>query len=409
VKIIRRLLKIGQLLGFVLLATGCTTVDFEKRQAASGSVRRVDFSQAPELKELAGHARQFGNEMYPKVCALLPDEGAKRPRQFDIILKPLKSQNTGEAHLETRRIYINSSYLTNSPAGQERFDKVLVHEMTHLVQQYRPISLLFWTFQEPASLFWGEGMANYAFYKLLGTNGWSCPECNPRYPHYTSGYTCAGAFLLFVEARYSSNFVPQLNTEMRQRTNTDAFFAKATGMRLDQLWAEFQKTAEFKPGALEAYQLQQTLGYEDGLPPGNVKARFRKYVDRHADAFTRHAVKFASADGKPAKDIQSLIEVYLYFAQPGGSAENAWLELRKMGGVPGIIQGEKGDLAAFVKYDELVSRNFPQTRTLDVHKRGDQTVYHYTMTRVSLESEWKLIKAWRASPDGKVIEELSVP
>jgi Peptidase of plants and bacteria len=391
---------------FCLLVVGCAT---ESARTGGESVRNVDFKRAPQFTELAEHARQFGNEMYPQVCALLPDDGAKRPRQFDLIIQPLKSRNTGEARPEAGRIYLNSDYLTNSPDGWEHLDKVLVHEMTHLAEQYRSPRFLFWTHQEPASVFWGEGIANYAFYKLIGTNGWDCPECNVRYPHYTSGYTCAGAFLLFLEARYGADLVPQLNAVLRQRSYTDGFFTQATGLSLDELWKEFQKTSVFKPGAQAAFELQQALGYENGQPPANVRKRFHRYVKQHGDPFTQFAVKTASLDGKPIEDMRSLIATYVYLTQPGGSAENAWLELRKKGEAPGIVEGEKGSLTGHLNYDEMISWQYPQTRTLDVQKRNDPSVYHYTLTRMAPEDEWKLTKAWRAAADGKVVEEYPVP
>jgi len=347
--------------------------------------------------------------MYPEVCALLPDDGAKRPRQFDLIFRPLKSRNTGEARPKAGRIYLNSDYLTNSPEGQEHLDKVLVHEMTHLVEQYRPRRFLFLTYQDPARVFWGEGIAHYAFYKLIGTNGWDCPECNTRFPHYTSGYTCAGAFLLFVEARHGADLVPRLNTALRQRTYSDEFFAQTTGVSLDELWAEFQKTSVFKPGAREAYQLQQALGYQDGEPPGNVQARFWKHVKQHADAYTQSALQSAREDGKPIKDTRKLIATYVFLTQTSGSAVKAWLELRNHAGVPGVVKGEHGTVSGSFHYDEIVTWNYPQSWTLDVSKTGDASVYHYTMTRASAEDGWKLTKAWRAAADGKALEEYSLP
>ena len=48
--------------------------------AATAFVRKVDIHQAPEMKELAEHARQFGNEMYPKVLALLVDDNSTLPQ-----------------------------------------------------------------------------------------------------------------------------------------------------------------------------------------------------------------------------------------------------------------------------------------------------------------------------------------
>src|SRR6266542_6306843 len=56
-------------------------------QSGKASVRKVDFSEAPEAKELAEHARRIGIEVYPKILALLADGASKLPRQFDIVLK----------------------------------------------------------------------------------------------------------------------------------------------------------------------------------------------------------------------------------------------------------------------------------------------------------------------------------
>jgi len=47
----------------------------------------VDYSEAPEVKELAEHARRVGNEMYPKIVALLADDTSKLPQHFVIGFK----------------------------------------------------------------------------------------------------------------------------------------------------------------------------------------------------------------------------------------------------------------------------------------------------------------------------------
>ena len=68
-------------------ASDRSTVFTNRTAAEKASVCKVDFSEAPEMKELAERARQVGNEMYPKVLALLADDTAKLPRQFDIVFK----------------------------------------------------------------------------------------------------------------------------------------------------------------------------------------------------------------------------------------------------------------------------------------------------------------------------------
>ncbi|TAK93714.1 MAG: hypothetical protein EPO07_17750, partial [Verrucomicrobia bacterium] len=165
------LFRAGCALGLALLVAGCETVEVTKSSDAKAPVRKVDFARAPELKELAEHARQFGNEMFPKVCALFADPEAKPPPRFDVIFKPLKSQHAGEAYFETRTIYLNTAYLTNAPVDRDFFDKVFVHEMAHLALQHRA-----WRWSR-SHFGWEEGLADYAYFKLIGTNGVACPQC----------------------------------------------------------------------------------------------------------------------------------------------------------------------------------------------------------------------------------------
>ncbi|HEX5222892.1 MAG TPA: basic secretory protein-like protein [Verrucomicrobiae bacterium] len=395
-------------LAITMLVTGCAATRSIKATNPHDPVRKVDFTKAPEFAELAERARQFGNATYPKVCALLLDESAQPPRQFDLFIAPLKSGNTGETHQEVRRIYLNSDYLTNSPDLNERVEKILVHEMAHMATQFHKRSLLFWKAEPPAIRSWCESIADYAFYKLVGTNGWGCPECNLQFPHYTSGYRCGGAFLLYLESQYGTNLVRELGATLSRQTYSDSFFVNSTGQSLDASWTEFQKTAAFKPEAKRLFELQQALGYVNGRPPRNVEKRFKKYVEQHADPFTKRVLGSAKVDGKHFKDIASLITVYLYFTQPGGTPEHLLADLRDKGELPGFAKGEKGLLTTNLDANAIKPSTFPVTRTLTGSKANDPSIYHYSLVCAAEGAEWKLEKAWRAGPDGKVIEELSL-
>ena len=395
-------------LGIALVVTGCAATKSVKSTNPHDPVRKVDFTKAPECGELAERARQFGNAMYPKVCALLLDDTAKPPRQFDVILGPIKSRNTGEAHLEVRRIYINSDYLTNSPDLNERFEKVFVHEMGHMAAQFRKRSLLFWKSEPPAVSYWSESIADYTFYKLVGTNGWNCPECNIHFPHYTSGYTCGGAFLLHLESKHGTNLVRELGAALRTRTYSDSFFTDTTGQSLEASWTDFQKTPAFKPEAKRLFELQQALGYVNGYPPRNIEKRFKKYVQQHADPLTKRVLGSAKLDGKTFKDIASLMTVYLYFTQPGGTPEHLLANLRDKGELPGFAKGEKGSLTTTLDSNAIKPSTYPLARTLNGSKTNNPSVYHYTLVCAAEGAAWKLEKAWRTGPDGKVIEEFSL-
>ena len=187
---------------------------------AKEAVRSVDFSEAPEMKELAERARRLGNEVYPKILGLLTDDASRLPAQFDIIFK---KHGADLAVTSGQKIYVSAEWFTSSPTNLEweakspaNLEMVLVHEMVHVTQRFR----------SKVPFYWGEGMADYVRYKLGYTNGWSCPQCSEEYPHYTSGYWCAGAFLLYVDATYGSNIVRQFNRELERGKYSEKFFPK---------------------------------------------------------------------------------------------------------------------------------------------------------------------------------------
>jgi len=206
------------------------TVSIRNPQADKACVRKVDFNEAPELKEVAGRARHIGNEMYPKVLAIVAEDTSKLPQQFDIVFKKhFKPGDPGRT--QGSRIWLDAEWLANNPAY---LDRVLLHEMAHVTQDvrwYRGIS--------NKSVCWGEGIADYVPYKLGYTNGWRCPQCANGFLHYTHGYTCAGAFLLFLDATYGLNVIRHLNAALRRHSYSDKFFAKATAKSLGELWVQF--------------------------------------------------------------------------------------------------------------------------------------------------------------------------
>src|SRR5262245_20140441 len=127
---VHRLLTAFPFFALAALLAGCAMPGGERDSTGGASVRthplrRVDFRKAPELKEMADYAREFGDEMYPRVCQLVSNGQLPAPQQFDLIVKPLSSRNTGETDLLTRKVYINSDYLirTNSAVQREMFEK----------------------------------------------------------------------------------------------------------------------------------------------------------------------------------------------------------------------------------------------------------------------------------------------
>src|SRR6266404_3540940 len=96
---------------------GCVSGRFvsnRQNAAATASVRKVDCSEASEMRELAARARQLGDRLYPKILTLLAEDASKLPRQFDIVFKKqIKGDNRGEAR--GTRIWLNAGYLQRHP------------------------------------------------------------------------------------------------------------------------------------------------------------------------------------------------------------------------------------------------------------------------------------------------------
>ncbi|HKS38248.1 MAG TPA: basic secretory protein-like protein [Verrucomicrobiae bacterium] len=398
------------------------------------SVRNVDFGDAPEMKEMAEHVRRFGNEMYPKILGLLVEDPLRVPARFDVTFKKgLKSGRTGTTkntridldareYMETadkREWYARNA--TNLDAFAEgatnlqmvlirNLNKILVHEMAHVAQQYRGMAPIYWT---KAPTYWEEGIAEYVRFKLGYTNAWDCPQCSAAFPHYTSGYECAGAFLLHVDATYGSNVVRRLNTKLRQGSYSDSFFAETTGRNLDDLWTEFGQTPAVKPVAVELNKFRAVVGYRNGKPPRNIRARAAAYLQQHAEVRSFYeALGFAA--GKPHKHVQSAIEAYLYLKLlPGGDltldAMRVLAGLRLKGQLPGWSKSEHGRVSfALSNPDKADRAAYPVSRTLLFNKKNGDITYHYTVIRLSEDDGWKLHRAWRTGSDGRIIEEYPV-
>jgi hypothetical protein len=371
-------------------------------------VRKVDYSAAPLLKAVAERARQIGNQLYPAVCALLADGDWNFPPQFDICLKrKLPHMRFGETRIV--QVRLSAQYLEPLKDDPAALDQMLVHEMAHVAQHYyRPLlgRLLVLSPHPPSC--WEEGIADYVCFKLGLTNGWACAECSSPFPHYRNGYSCAGAFLLYLDGTYNSNIVRQLNTALRQGRYSDAFFQQATGKELRALWAEFQQNPAFTPDAARMLELQHTLGFADGEAPKDLQRRLKRFLDEHADAPTRQMIRYASIPGHTAGDVQTRLAIVCYFTQPGGTAETYLVGLQEKHQLPGFAKGDHGTLTGVLRPRNL-NVAFPAERSFTATKRGDLSTYHYTVVRLPRESSWKLQRAWRTGPDGLVAEEYRVP
>jgi len=367
--------------GIILLQSGCAGSHFLDSRIAPPKqpVRAVEFRGVPEIKEFAERARQVGNESYPKILALLSENPSEAPQQFSIIfrnhasVKNLMNDGSG-GFMQNGKIYLGLDWLTNTPA---ELDSYLVHEMTHVAQDYS------W---RRTSACWTEGIADYVRFKLGYTNGWMCPQCSALYPHYTSGYTCAGAFLLFLDTQYGDGVVAKLNHELRHHSYSDGFFKNTTGKDLKELWSAFQQTPAYTPAAAELWKLEKSAGYVNGRPPRKVSAETLAKIDR-------------------ARGLAVIKEI------PGGAlmadAMRFLGSLKDSNQLPGWAKGEKGRAEVLLNTVGLAGEtNYPYQHTFTARKNGDPRVFHYTVRRESEQSDWKLEQAWCTDKSGQTVKKL---
>jgi hypothetical protein len=346
--------------------------------------------------------------MYPQVCELLADGNTHFPKHFDVFLKTrLASGNPGETRLTG--IYLDASYLEQGDEDLPYFDHVLIHEMAHVAQHYSRPLLGAWvvTTSRPPKC-WQEGIADYVYFKLRPTSDQPC-QCGFRFSHYLNGYSCAGAFLLYLQKTYDSNVVRRLNSVLRRHAYSDEFFAKTIGKPLPELWAEFQQTSGFTPNAARMLALQKIMGYLDGKPPKDIAVRFQSFLNQPTNAPVKELLQHSSLAGLRKGNETTSLAAFLYFTQPGGTAETYLIQLQKDNRLPGIDTTlEETELSGRLRLSDM-DPNFPCARAFTATKRGDHSIYHYTVFSPSRNSAWQLQRAWRTAADGALIEEYNVP
>jgi hypothetical protein len=303
-------------------------------------VRNVEVANAPEARAVAQRARQLGDAVYPQILDLLGDGTPDMPQRLDIVFREHLSgprlrpgeEVWGCATRET--VFLNAGWLCEHP---EYLDAVLVHEMAHVAQNYPHIGYRhvwqwyahqigfivahpFRNYPPPGPTYWLEGIADYVCAKLGYTNTCECPQCDEAYPHYTSGYNCTSAFLLYIDSTYGPAVIGRLNAALRRGNYSDQFFAGATGKTLGELWKDFQTTTAYTPVAADFNELHEALEDDNGKPAKDVAARLDTYLSSHPE-IRDFLGTLGSRPGQPPEETQHSIEYFLYIRQQPGGGE----------------------------------------------------------------------------------------
>ena len=188
---------------------------------------RLDFADAPDLRDWAARAGEYAIPWYPQLAALLASDGFEPSRDIRIVFKEMN----GIAFRAGNSITISAKWVRERPADLG----MVVHELTHIIQDYPSRR------DNPGWLV--EGIADYVRYYIVEP-GSPQARFNPRRQTYTSGYQPAAGFLDWIERTRGPGVIVRLNRAMRSGTYTARRFREIAGSEADALWEQYKASLE---------------------------------------------------------------------------------------------------------------------------------------------------------------------
>jgi hypothetical protein len=192
---------------------------------ASSGYCQVDATRAPDLMGVADKLASTCQAVFPKIENILHPTTYIPPTHVYLL------NFNGPSYEEAGNVYLNIDYFRANPNDVG----VLVHELTHVVQNY------------PSGPQWvSEGLADYVRFDLgyaTADYGFGCDQ----FSDYASGYNCSATFLNYVQKNYDQNIIKELDSAMGYGQYSDQLFLDKTGWSLPQLYANCLK-ADCKGG-----------------------------------------------------------------------------------------------------------------------------------------------------------------
>lgn len=190
-----------------------------------------DATTLRRLKDLSRIYAQLARDTYPMIVRALHAEHHYLPKTITITI----SYKFTKAVAETLddRIVVNDRYALDRPSDIG----LIVHEMTHAVQQY--------SFRGEHPTWLSEGIADYVryyYYEPLARR----PHTNRTIGKATGSYMLTAEFLDWAQRTYNGNLVSTLNEQLYKGKYSDESWKALTGKSLDQLNGEW--VASLPPG-----------------------------------------------------------------------------------------------------------------------------------------------------------------
>jgi hypothetical protein len=183
----------------------------------------IDYSDAPELKTWVEQKLQPALEdWYPKIVKALPSDGYSAPRRFSVIFR---NDYRGVAATGGTRVVCAVDWFKRNLQGEAV--GAVVHELVHVVQQYRGRGNPGWLV---------EGIADYVrWFKYERIPVGTRPR-NPDRAKYTDSYRTTAGFLNYVVEKHDKDIIAKLNAAMRQGQYKPELWKQYTGKTVDELW-----------------------------------------------------------------------------------------------------------------------------------------------------------------------------
>ncbi|QDU54309.1 basic secretory protein-like protein [Aeoliella mucimassa] len=186
-----------------------------------------DTTGAPELRGWVDKVlKPVCQEWYPKIVEMLPSEGYEAPKKFTIFFR---NNMDGVAYTMGTEVHCAGVWFSRNLDGEAA--GAVVHEMVHVVQQYR-------SRRNPGWLV--EGLCDYIRWFMYEDSAIQ-PRVNFSRANYDDSYRTTGAFLNYVVSKHGEEIIPKLNAAMRQDKFSNDLWEEYTGKSAPELWEDFSK------------------------------------------------------------------------------------------------------------------------------------------------------------------------
>ena len=215
-------------------AAAPTTGPTTRRAVAAGKYEiTIDTANAPELAEwVDAKLMPVCVKWYPIIVDMLPSEGFEAPKSFTITFR--SNMNVPAATGGTR-IMCWTDWMKKNVNGEAA--GAVVHEMVHVVQQYRraPRGNQANQAPRPNTGWLTEGIPDYIRWFKYEPETHGADIRNPARARYDASYRVSANFLNWVTQKYDKDIVRKINAALREGKYTEDLWKQYTGKTVQEL------------------------------------------------------------------------------------------------------------------------------------------------------------------------------